>query len=183
MKTSGWVVAVLLAAGGLILQGCASSGDVHYAPGAAPQAQASPASSKVVTGITDKSSFEAVRAAIEKEMQAKGRFSSVAPAGQATVNGRFRDMAALFDQYGSIDKMDPAAMARIDSDQNAINAVLAPHDGNRLICEQETQVGSHFPKRVCRKLSELQNRNTGTEQFMRQMQSPPTQGSSKTGGP
>jgi hypothetical protein len=183
MKTSGWVVAVLLVAGGLALQGCASSGDVHYAPGAAPgaAAPATSASMQVVTAVHTKSDFEAVRAAIEKQMQPGGRFSSVDPAGRATVDGRFQDMAVLFDQHGSIDEMTPTAMARINDDQNAINAVLAPQDGNRLICTQETHVGSHFPTRVCHTLSELRSNSTNTQQTMHQLQSRPVQ--TQKGGP
>lgn len=175
MKTAGWMVAVLVAAGGLTLGGCATNGGVNYAPGAAPSAQAVSTPAKVVTGISDKSSFEAVRGAIEQGMQPHGRFESVAAAGRATVNGRLQDMATLFDQYGSIDKMTPAALAQITDDQNAINAVLAPQDGNRRICTLETHVGSHFPTRVCHTLSELRNQNNYTQQALRDLQNRPVQ--------
>lgn len=182
MQTSGWVVTVLLVAGGLALQGCATSGGVNYAPGAAPSASAVSTAPKVVTGISDKSSFEAVRAAIAQEMQPRGRFESVTATGRATVSGRFQDMAALFDQYGSIDKMTPAALAQVTEDQNAINAVLAPQDGNRRICTQETRLGSHFPTRVCHTLSELRNSKTNAQQMMQQVQSRPVQ-TEKAGSP
>jgi hypothetical protein len=177
MKTSGWIVAVVLAAGGLMLHGCASSGDVNYTPGAASGAAtpASSSSTQIVTAVHTKSDFEAVRAAIEKQMQPGGRFSSVDPAGRATIDGRFQDMAALFGQYDATDKMGPTGLARLNDDQNAINEVLAARDGNRLICHNELPVGSHLPKRVCRTLSEIQNQQNNSQQMMRQMQMKPTQ--------
>lgn len=170
MKTSGWWV-MAAAVAGLALQGCASNGDLHYAPGAAPSAttHATGATAPVVTGINTKSDFEAVQAAINKQMEPGGRFSSVTPSGRAEINGRFQDMAGLFDRYGSVDKMGPTNLAQLTGDQNAINGVLAPHDGNRLICHDEMPVGSHLPKRVCRTLSEIQNQKTNANTLLRTM--------------
>lgn len=176
MKTSGLLFGVTVV-GVLALQGCTTAAGVQNAQVptavAAPQttaaaSHASAAAGPAVKGISTKSDFEAVQAAINQQMQPGGRFSSVDPTGRATVNGRFQDMAALFEQYGSVDKMNPAAMARLDSDQNAINGVLASRDGNRLICHDETPVGSHLPKRVCRTLSEIQNQQNNAQQMMRQ---------------
>lgn len=168
MKTSGWLsIGVLVSVA--LLQGCASTGGVAYAPSAAPGSSASKAaaSAPVVSAIHTKSDFDAVHAAVEQQMRAGGRYGSVDPASRATVDGRFQDMAALFEQYDSTDKMGPTAMARINDDQNAINAALAAHDGNRLICHNETPVGSHLPTRVCRTLSQIQNDEHDAQQTMR----------------
>jgi hypothetical protein len=172
MKTSGWLFGAAAVAV-LVLQGCAGSGGVKYAAGAQPGAasQASASSMPVVTAINSKDDFDAVKAAVDKLMQPGGRYASVDPAGRATVNGRFQDMSALFAQYGTIDKMAPAAKERVDSDQNAINAVLAAHDGNRLVCHNEMPVGSHLPKRVCRTLTEIQNEQKNSQQLIRRMNS------------
>lgn len=168
----------------LALQGCATGGNVQGTPAAAPVPQASTgaqvshaskATGPAVTSINSKSDFEAVQAAVQQQMQPGGRFSSVDPTGRATVNGRFQDMASLFDQYGSVDEMNATAMARLNDDQNAINAVLAARDGNRMICHDELPVGSHLPKRVCRRLSEIQNQQNNSQQMMREMQMKPSQ--------
>jgi hypothetical protein len=184
MKTSGLLAgAAMLAV--LALQGCATTGgnpqNAQAASAAVLQpsaAQGSPvakAAGPAVTGIRTKSDFEAVQAAIQQQMQAGGRFSSVDPSGRAAVNGRLQDMAALFDQYGDVDKMGPQVMARVNDDQNSINAVLAARDGNRMVCHDEMPVGSHLPKRVCRTLSEIQNQQNSSQQTMRALQTKPSQ--------
>lgn len=168
MKASKWIVAAMLVAGGIGLQGCASNATVDYSPGAAPSANAATKPTTAITGITDKVSFEAVRKAVEQQMQGNGRYASVDSAERAKVNTHFNDMAALFDQYGSVDKMGPAAMTRINDDQNAINETLATRDGDRLICREEMPVGSHLPKRVCRTLSEIRNEQNNVQQTLRE---------------
>jgi hypothetical protein len=173
MKAAGWLVVAMVVTS-MALQGCAGgAGVVQYAPGAEPgsSAQAAAASAPVVTAIYDESSFQAVRAAVDQQMKPGGRYSSTAASERAKVNGRFDDMAALFSRFGTFDKMDQAAKSRINDDQNAINAVLAARDGNRLICHNEMPIGSHLPKRVCRTLSEIQNQKTQTDQMMRAIQS------------
>lgn len=166
MKTSLWMVTIAVGAA-LALQGCASTGGVNYAPGAAPSADSATAPAKAITGITDKASFDAVRSAVEQQMQGNGRYASIDSAGRTAVNTHFDDMAALFDQYGSVDKMGTAAMIRINDDQNAINKTLAARDGDRLICREEMPVGSHLPKRVCRTLSEIRNDQYNAQQVLR----------------
>lgn len=171
MKISGWMAMAAIATT-LALQGCAGDAGVKYAPGAEPSASntsATPAPA-IVSTITTKSDFEAVQAAIQQQMQAGKRYASVDPAGRASVNGRLQDMAGLFDKYGSVDKMGAGAQTRINDDQNAINAVLAAHDGSRMICHNEMPVGSHLPKRVCRSLTEIHNDQNNSHQMMRQMQ-------------
>jgi hypothetical protein len=184
MKTSGLLAGVAMLPI-LLLQGCATSGgnpqNAQAAPAAVSQpsaAQMSPASKATgpaVTSIRTKSDFEAVQAAIQQQMQTGGRFSSVDPSGRAAVSGRLQDMATLFDQYGDVDKMDPTAMARLNDDQNSINAVLAARDGNRMVCHDEMPVGSHLPKRVCRTLSDIQNQQNSSQQTMRELQMKPSQ--------
>jgi hypothetical protein len=116
-----------------------------------------------------------VQAAIQQQMQSGGRFASVDPSGRAAVNGRLQDMASLFAQYDSTDKMGPGVLSRLNDDQNAINATLAARDGNRLVCHDETPVGSHFSKRVCRTLSEIQNQQNDSQKAMRDLQMKPSQ--------
>lgn len=171
MKSSALLVLAAVIAV-LALQGCAPADQVKYAPGAEPgAAPQAAASTPVVSAVNTKSDFEAVQAAVNQQLQPGGRFASVDAAGRATVSGRFQDMASLFDQYGSFDKMGTDARARIDGDQNAINAVLASHDGNRLICQDEMPIGSHLPKRVCRTLSQIQNEQQNAGQLMHRAQS------------
>lgn len=185
MKISGLLLGVAMVTA-LALQGCATGGNVQNTqagiPAAVPQtstgaqvSQTSETTGPTVTGIKSQSDFEAVQAAVQQQMQPGGRYASVDPSGRAAVDGRLQDMGKLFAQYGNVDKMESQALARLNDDQNAINAVLAARDGNRLVCHDEMPVGSHLPKRVCRTLSEIQNQQNNSQQTMREMQMKPSQ--------
>jgi hypothetical protein len=78
------------------------------------------------------------------------------------------DMSELYNQYGSVDKMNPAAKARLLADQNTVNAVLTKKDGDRLICKNEVPVGSHLPIRTCRTYAQIeQERQQAQSNLMR----------------
>ncbi|HEX7348825.1 MAG TPA: hypothetical protein VF264_04155 [Rhodanobacteraceae bacterium] len=158
-------MATLLVIGGMALQGCAGNATVDYAPGAAPTAETSSATSKVVTRVTDQSSFEAVRAAVEKGMAAGGRYSFVSQAGRQTVDTRFGDMQTLFSQGQTVATMSEQSKGQLLDDENAINEVLARYDANRRICTRETPVGTHFPTTVCRTLGEIRREQERGSQF------------------
>lgn len=139
---------------------------------------------KPVVAADTKEHFEAVAAAVRQQMDTGGRFAFVSSSGRATVDSALNDMSVLFNQYGSVDKMSPPAQSKLMADQNSINEVLARYDSNRLICSEEIPVGTHFPKKVCRTLGEiqLQNQNSKqtlnwTQQRQNQMQAVPHSGS------
>lgn len=158
MKTSGLMVAGVVAVV-LALQGCAGGGDIKYAPGAQPGAdQGTSSPSRPVVNANDKEDFEAVRAAVNEQMQPGKRWGYVTPTDRATVEHGFADMQVLFDRYGSVDKMQGAVRARLLDDQNTINTALAKDDGNRLICQQVAPTGTHITKTVCMTLSEIRLR-------------------------
>jgi len=189
MKASNRLV-LSLAIGALILQGCAETGGTRpdmaqvastptqttapSAPVSKPAEAAIPENEgKPVIAADTKDNFDAVAAAVRQEMQSGGRFSFVSKAGRGTVDSKLTDMAALFDQFGSVEKMNPTARERLLGDQNSINEVLARYDGNRRVCWQETPVGTHFPKTVCRTMAEIQNARENAQknlQYSRQLQ-------------
>lgn len=186
MKSSSCLIAVVVA-GAMVLQGCAQTGVVRSdapqvaspsveAPAAAPPAAEHTAAAipendhgKPVIAADTKDNFEAVAAAIRQQMQTGGRFAFVDPKGRSVVDGGLNDMATVFTQYGSVDKMGPSARSRLMDDQNAINDVLARYDSNRLICHDEMPVGSHLPKRVCRTLGQIHNDKQNANELMRRM--------------
>lgn len=174
MKKTARLYMILVFAA-LVLQGCAQSGEVRPSEytGAGPvPASASPgggaavpmdADNKVVVGADTKERFDAVAAAVRKEMSPGGRFEFVSGLERRTVDARLADMQSLFDQFGMVDKMDADSKIRLFNDQEKINGILTGNDGNRLICTREVPVGTHFPKMVCETYSEIrrqQQRNT-----------------------
>ena len=140
MKTSSGLI-LAAAMGTLMLQGCAATGGTraNAAPTAAPAAQAAPMAmapaakvpeenGKPVVKADTAENFAAVVAAIHQQMQPGGRWEYVDSQERATINGSFGDMQALYDRFGSVDKMDQAARMRLLADQNTVNAILTRKD-------------------------------------------------------
>ncbi|MGH8214371.1 MAG: hypothetical protein ACREPZ_01545 [Rhodanobacteraceae bacterium] len=180
MKTSSGLI-LAAAIGTLMLQGCAATGETrasvaptaattgHAAPMAvAPTAKVPEENGKPVVKADTADNFAAIVAAIHQQMQPGGRWQYIDNRERATINGSFGDMQALYDQFGSVDKMDQAAKMRLLADQDTINAILTRKDGDRLICESSMPVGSHFLVKTCKTYAQRQAEQRGAQEFMRQ---------------
>ena len=185
MKTSNLLTMPAAIVAAILLQGCAETGATKAdtaqpaAPVQAASASTTPSGSsadipeangKPVVVADNKANFDLVAAAIRKQMQPGGRFGFVDRTGRQTVESRLADMQTLFDQYGSVDKMQAPAQSKLLADQNAVNEVLARNDGNRRICWQEVPVGTHFPRTICRTLAQIQAEKTNSGQSLNQFQ-------------
>jgi len=172
--------------GALVLQGCATTGStessqgIAAAPTAAPaavpamQPAGAPAASvpeengKPVVKADSKENFEAIVAAVHQQMQPGGRWQYVSANERGTIDGSFSDMGKLYDQFGSVDKMDQNAKVRLLADQSTVNAILTKKDGDRLICQSELPVGSHLPVKTCRTYSQIQAQERNAQEYLRQ---------------
>lgn len=185
MKASNLLTLTAAMAAVILLQGCAETGatKAEATQAAAPvqavststassesSAQIPEANGKPVVVADNKANFDLVAAAIRKQMQPGGRFGFVDNTGRHTVESRLADMQTMFDQYGSVDKMQAPVQAKLLADQNAVNEVLARNDGNRRICWKETPVGTHFPTTVCRTLAEIQAQRQNARDNLQQNQ-------------
>lgn len=180
MKTSDWLV-LAAAMGMFMMQGCAETGGTRPDATAANQSAAAPTvqavsvsntavpeeNGKPVVKADSKANFEAVVAAIHQQMQPGGRWQYINTNERATVDGSFADMGKLYDQYGSVDKMDQTAKMRLLVDQSTVNAILTKKDGDRLICETNMPVGSHFPVKTCRTYAQIQAEQNGAQEYLR----------------
>jgi hypothetical protein len=99
-------------------------------------------------------------------MQPGGRWQYIDNSERATIDGSFADMGKLYDQFGSVDKMDQSARIRLLADQSTVNAILTRKDGDRLICETNMPVGSHFPVKTCKTYAQMQAEQRGAQEFM-----------------
>lgn len=172
----------------LILQGCATAGSTQPNEEAAPvarssasaatpvpatQATGSPAAAvpeengKPVVRADTKDNFAAIVAAIHQQMQPGGRWQYIDNGERATIDGSFADMQKLYDQYGSVDKMDQPAKVRLLADQSTVNTILTSKDGDRLICQSEMPVGSHLPIKTCKTYAQIQAEQRGAQEFLR----------------
>lgn len=164
----------------LILQGCATAGSTESNQGMAPAPAAAPATQspdapvaavpeengKPVVKADSKENFEAIVAAIHQQMQPGRRWQYVDNNERATIDGSFADMGKLYDQFGSVDKMDQNAKVRLLADQSTVNAILTKKDGDRLICETVMPVGSHLPVKTCKTYAQIQAEQSGAQQFL-----------------
>lgn len=180
MKTTGWLV-IAATTGALMLQGCAATSDTRAStaqaapaplvPAAAP-ASAAPAAAvpeehgKPVVKADSKENFEAIVAAIHQQMEPGGRWQFIDKGERATIDGSFADMGKLYDQFGSVDKMDQNSKVRLLADQSTVNAILTKKDGDRLICETVMPVGSHLPVKTCKTYAQIQAEQRGAQQFL-----------------
>lgn len=122
---------------------------------------------KPVVKADSKENFEAVVAAIRQQMQPGGRWQYINANERTTIDGSFGDMGKLYDQFGSVDKMDQAAKVRLLADQSTVNAILTKKDGDRLICQTEMPVGSHLPVKTCKTYAQIQAEQNGAQEFLR----------------
>lgn len=176
------MLAAMVAA--LVLQGCAETGGtrtntapVAATPVAAAPVQAAPAApttaipeenGKPVVKADTADNFQAIVAAVRQQMQPGGRWQYIDNKERATIDGSFADMQTLYDRYGSVDKMDQNARLRLLADQNTVNAILTRKDGDRLICETNMPVGSHFPVKTCKTYAQMQAEEGRAQEFLRQ---------------
>lgn len=167
--------------GALVLQGCATTGSTQSSeriapaqpaaapamqPAGAPAAAVPEENGKPVVKADSKENFEAIVAAIHQQMQPGGRWQFIDKSERATIDGSFADMGKLYDQFGSVDKMDQNAKVRLLADQSTVNAVLTKKDGDRLICETVMPVGSHLPVKTCKTYAQIQMEQRGAQQFL-----------------
>lgn len=167
--------------GALILQGCATTGTTQSSEGSAPVPAAAPTAQptgapmaaipqengKPVVKADSKENFEAIVAAIHQQMQPGGRWQYIDNNERATIDGSFADMGKLYDQFGSVDKMDQTAKMRLLADQTTINTILTRKDGDRLICRSDIPVGSHLPVKTCKTYAQIQAEQNGAQEFLR----------------
>lgn len=111
--------------------------------------------------------FAAIVAAVHQQMQPLGRWQYIDKQERATIDGSFADMQSLYDKFGSVDKMDQTARARLLADQNTVNAILTRKDGDRLICRSMLPVGSHLPVKTCKTYAQIQAEQNNAQDYLR----------------
>lgn len=174
MKIAG--VLMVLTVVGLGLQGCATTGGTAaatdnsgwHATGPNSAVQTRDAPNQPVVKADTKDDFEAVAAAIHKQMEPGGRWQFVSARERSTIDGNFADMQKFYDQYGSVDKMNASAKMQLAMDQSSINAILTRKDGNKLICQDVIPVGSHLPVRTCKTYAQLEEEQRNTQNQLMQ---------------
>ncbi|HJU09067.1 MAG TPA: hypothetical protein VJ727_11375 [Rhodanobacteraceae bacterium] len=105
----------------------------------------------------NKAAFESVAAAVRQQLQPGGRWEYTSKLEKEQVNQRLDDMQALFEQFGTVNKMDQNTKARLFNDQEAVNEILTKRDDRHLVCESVEPIGTHIPQRVCRTYGDIRH--------------------------
>lgn len=127
---------------------------------------------ETVVKAQDKDDFAAVVAAVHKQMTPGGHWQYVDDVERQDIDGTFNDMQALFNKYGSVDKMDKDARVQLYADQEHINDILTRRDSRRLVCKSEAPIGSIIPKRTCRTYGAIEADRQNAQQFMQHNATP-----------
>jgi hypothetical protein len=123
-----------------------------------------------IVNTNDKDTFFALAANIKSQMVPGGRYEYIRPREQEDVDLRLNDMQVLFNEFGTVEKMDQGSKVRLFSDQEAVNATLTRRDDTRLVCQHEAPLGSHIPRTVCHPYKEVEQANAETHQELRKAQ-------------
>lgn len=165
MKQTKWLLAAALGSM-LVLQGLAFADEAQ----------------KTAKADT-KDAFDAVAAAVKQEMQPGGRYEFVDGQNRVTVNQKLDEMSSLFNQFGSVDKMDQPSKVRLYNDQELVDGILTKDDSNREVCTREASLGSNIPHVTCRTYGQIRREQNGTQDALRQMNRQMTQERGREGIP
>lgn len=106
--------------------------------------------------------FEATAESVRKEMEPGGRYQYVKAAERTKVDVALSDMSALFAEHHSVAEMNQDTKVHLFNDQELVNAILHQRDGDRVICKNESPIGSHRAVTKCRTYAQEVEARRGT---------------------
>lgn len=92
---------------------------------------------------------------IRSEMADGERYEYLSKSDRETVNVTLDQMSAMLEKSGSVDAMQPEERAKMMTDQEKVNGILARNADDRLVCSHVAPVGSHIPKTTCHTMREI----------------------------
>jgi len=109
-----------------------------------------------------KEKFVEVATDVRQEMQAGGRYEYVKADERKTIDQKFTEMEALFNENGSVQNMKQDTKVKLFNDQEVVNSILTHRDRDRVICKNEAPVGSHIPVTSCHTYGQEEEAREGT---------------------
>lgn len=117
--------------------------------------------------------FQAVAAAVRKQMEPGGYYQYIHGDERHQVDELLRDMETLFKRHATVDEMGVDDKRQLADDQETINAILTQRDSRRIVCESVRPTGSNIPRRVCRTYGQIEAEHQGVQRMMQDLQSTP----------
>ena len=115
----------------------------------------------------NKDAFATVSQWVRGQMNEGGRYAHVTGSERTRVDNRLDEMSGLFQKYETVDGMPEDAKLKMFNGQEEVNAILAKHDSERLICKSVKPVGSHIPVKQCVTAGEMEARRHSDQQYLR----------------
>jgi len=139
------------------------------------------AADKIVVKADTKEAFDKVAADVRTEMGPDGRYAYVKPDERDKVDASLAEMSKLFDEHGSVDKMDKDTKVKLFNEQETVNAILTLRDRDRLICERGAQPGTRIVSTSCHTYGDLEAAREASAKFMNERPVTPCNAPSCTG--
>lgn len=115
----------------------------------------------------DAAAFAQQAKQVREEMQTQGRYGDIGSADRSEVEANLDKMQKLFDERGSVSKMNNAEQVDLANAQEKINALLTSNDGDRKICTLEQRSGTHFKTKICMTARERAEVTRGSQEAYR----------------
>lgn len=110
--------------------------------------------------------FESVSSNVRKELEKGGRYEYVKPEERRQIEQKLTDMAAAFNESGSVETMKEDTKIRLFNDQEVVNSILTKRDKDRVICKKQAPVGSHIPVTSCHTYGQEEDARRGSRNQM-----------------
>jgi hypothetical protein len=120
-----------------------------------------------------KDAFATVSSWVRGQMEDGGRYSYVTPSERTRVNQRLDQMSGMFDKAPAVEQMSEDDKLKMFNYQEEVNAILAKHDNERVICKNVKPIGSNIPMKQCTTAGEIEARRRGDMQYLQRNQHSP----------
>ena len=99
--------------------------------------------------------FEILVEKIRSQMAPGEKYEFLKSKDREVVNRHLDRMAEMLLKAGSVEAMQPEEKAKLFSEQEEVNGILARNADDRLVCTHVAPVGSHLPVTKCHTVREL----------------------------
>jgi len=110
--------------------------------------------------------FESVSSNVRKELEEGGRYEYVKPEERRQIEQKLTDMAAAFNESGSVQTMKEDTKIKLFNDQEVVNSILTKRDRDRVICKKNAPIGSHIPVTSCHTYGQEEDARRGSRNEM-----------------
>lgn len=102
-----------------------------------------------------------------------GRYARLNAVQKKSIRADQQDLADLLKDGASMDSLSASQRRKVARLVNRIDEVVADANGERMVCTQETRIGSNYLTRVCRTPEQIQSEKDAGDKLLREQQQRP----------